>query len=223
MAGLTFKNCDTFYGRVCIYLGCMGLGLSGFLFIDCGQISANRLSILPLTSSNASLNVSLNIKPENVKSDVFSNLNENLNKNIGRNLDRLTTKIKDRAQYLPVTAKAKIADRIINLEVTRNPIEQSKGLMFRSTLPDDRGMLFNFNPPQEIGFWMKNVPVPLDIVFIYQNKIVAIAANALPCKAEPCPIYPTPSVVADRVIELRAGLTREMKLKLGDRVTVEKI
>ncbi len=206
MAGLTFKNCDIFYSRVCIYLGYIGLGLSGFLVIGCGQISANSLSILPLTSLN-------------VISDVSSNPNNHVNKLIANK------KIKDieKAQYLPVTAKAKIADRTIKLEVTRSLAEQSKGLMFRSTLPDDRGMLFNFNPPQAIGFWMKNVPVALDIVFIYKNKVVAIAPNAMPCKAEPCTIYPTPSVVADQVIELRAGLAREMKLKLGDRVIIEKI
>jgi uncharacterized protein len=214
MTGLTFKNCDTFYDRVCIYLGCMGLGLSGFLIIGCGQVSADSLSILPLTSLN-------------VISDVSSSPNKNTDNTPDKSLNKLTaikkTKVTDRAQYLPVTVKAIIADRMIELEVTRNSIERSKGLMFRSTLPDDRGMLFNFNPPQAIGFWMKNVPVPLDMIFIYQNKIVAIAPNAIPCKTEPCTIYPDNPVVADQVIEVRGGLAKEMKLKLGDRVVIEKI
>jgi len=111
--------------------------------------------------------------------------------------------------------------RVINLEVTRTISEQSKGLMFRNTLPDDRGMLFNFDPPQSVSFWMQNVPVPLDMVFIYQSKIVAIASSAAPCKANPCAIYPSSPVFTDLVIELRSGLAKEIGLKLGDLVTVE--
>jgi uncharacterized protein len=204
MTGLTFKNCDTFYRRVWIYLGSMGLGLSSFLTMGCTPISPNSSSILPLTSPN-------------VISDTAPTPNKLV---IGENSK---TQNVEKAQYLPITARAKIAGRTINLEVTRTIPEQSKGLMFRSTLPDDRGMLFNFDPPQSISFWMKNVPVPLDMVFIYQGKVVAIAANAPPCKAIPCPIYPSTPVVTDQVIELRAGLTEEIGLKLGDRITVENI
>jgi uncharacterized protein len=206
MTGLTFKNCDTFYRRVYIYLGSISLGLSGFLTMGCTPISPTSSSILPLTASNASTNVI---------SDPASNPNKLVVTEKNREPDG------EKAQYLPITARAKIAGRIINLEVTRTISEQSKGLMFRSTLPDDRGMLFNFDPPQSISFWMKNVPVPLDMVFIYQGKIVAIAPSAAPCKATPCAVYPSTPVVTDRVIELRSGLAKEMGLKLGDRVTFE--
>jgi len=92
----------------------------------------------------------------------------------------------EKAQYLPITARAKIAGRTINLEVTRTNAEQAQGLMFRSTLPDDRGMLFNFNPPQAMSFWMKNVPVPLDMVFIYQGKVVA--SPLMSRHAKPIPV-----------------------------------
>jgi len=126
-----------------------------------------------------------------------------------------------KAQYLPITARAKMGGRVINLEVTRTISEQSKGLMFRTTLPDDRGMLFNFDPPQAVSFWMQNVPVPLDIVFIHQGKVTAIAPGAPPCKANPCQIYPSTPVFTDLVIELRSGLAKEIGLKLGDLVTVE--
>ena len=206
MTGLTFKNCDTFYRRVWIYLGFMGLGLSSFLTMGCTPISPTSSSILPLTASNAS---------PNVISDSSSNPNKLVVSEKHQDRDG------EQAQYLPITARAKIAGRIINLEVTRTIPEQSKGLMFRSTLPDDRGMLFNFDPPQAIAFWMKNVPVPLDMVFIYQGKIVAISPSAAPCKATPCAVYPSTPVVTDQVIELRSGLAKEMGLKLGDRVIVE--
>lgn len=132
--------------------------------------------------------------------------------------------IKDNTpQYLPLGASVKIGDRTINLEVTRTINEQSKGLMFREALPDDRGMLFDFNPPDAVRFWMKNVPVPLDIVFIYQDRVVAIAHNVLPCKTDRCFLYPETPVTTDRVIELRSGLTKEIDLKLGERISIEKI
>jgi len=172
----------------------MALGLGSFLTMGCTQIPANSSSILPKTSLNVISDASSKTIPKNEK-----------------------------AQYLPITATAKMGGRVINLEVTRTIPEQSKGLMFRATLPDNRGMLFNFNPPQAIGFWMKNVPVALDMVFIYQGKIVAIAPSAAPCKANPCAVYPSPPVVTDQVIELRSGLAQEIGLKVGDLVTVENI
>jgi uncharacterized protein len=95
--------------------------------------------------------------------------------------------------------------------------------MFRPTLDEDRGMLFNFDPPQALSFWMKNVPVPLDMVFVYQGKVVAIAPNVPPCKTDECPLYPENPVTSDRVIELRSGLTKKIDLNVGDQLKIEKI
>jgi hypothetical protein len=62
------------------------------------------------------------------------------------------TQVKDtnKPQYLPITATTTINGHIINLEVTRTTEEQSKGLMYRKVLPDDRAMLFDFNPPDAV-------------------------------------------------------------------------
>lgn len=129
----------------------------------------------------------------------------------------------NKAQYLQIEATTTIGRQVINLEVTHTLEEQTKGLMYREALPDDRGMLFNLNPPDGVRFWMKNVPVPLDIVFIYQDHVVAIAPNVPPCKTDECPLYPENPVTADRVIELRSGLTKKIDLKLGDQINIEKI
>jgi len=180
----------------------MGLGLSSFLAIACLQTQANNLSTHALTAPT-------------IISDTRSIIDES---NSYKKIQSV-----DKAQYLPITARAKIAGRTINLEVTRNTSEQAQGLMFRAALPSDRGMLFNFDPPQAISFWMKNVPVPLDMVFIYQGKVIAIAPNVPPCKANPCAVYPATPVVTDRVIELRAGRTKELGLKLGDRIVIENL
>ena len=52
------------------------------------------------------------------------------------------------------------------VEIARTPPERSRGLMFREELPKDHGMLFDFGEEQPVSFWMKNTPLPLDLVFI---------------------------------------------------------
>ena len=129
--------------------------------------------------------------------------------------------VEELAQYLPITATATISGREIQLEVVNNPSQQEKGLMFRPPLADDRGMLFPFTPARPVAFWMKNTPSPLDIIFLLDGEVKAIARNVTICKTDPCPIYPENGVVADNVIEVRAGLTQELNLKEGDRIAIK--
>lgn len=124
------------------------------------------------------------------------------------------------AQNLPVTATTKISQEIIELEVAQTPQQQALGLMFRESLPADRGMLFPFSEPQIARFWMKNVLIPLDIIFLYQGKVKAIAANVPPCSVDPCPVY-GPDVLVDRVLELAGGRAKELDLQIGDRLKIE--
>lgn len=131
------------------------------------------------------------------------------------------TPVEELAQYLPITATANISGREIQLEVVNTPSQQQKGLMFRPPLNDDRGMLFPFTPARPVAFWMKNTPSPLDIIFLLDGEVKAIARNAMICKTDPCPIYPANGVVADNVLEVRAGLTQELGLKEGDRINVK--
>ncbi|UWU48197.1 hypothetical protein APLC1_2986 [Limnospira platensis C1] len=123
-------------------------------------------------------------------------------------------------QMLPITAKAMIGDREIQLEVARTPEQQTLGLMFRTFLPDNRGMLFVFARPEFAQFWMKNCKIPLDMIFMRDGVVRYIQVNALPCEAEPCPTYGPTNVMVDKVIELRGGLTEELGLQLGDRISV---
>ncbi len=125
-------------------------------------------------------------------------------------------------QQLPITAQAVMAEQVIELEVARTRQQQATGLMHRDPLPDTRGMLFPFDPPKTVGFWMKNVPVPLDMVFLHQGKIVGIQNSAPPCQTQPCPVYGPRSLV-DHVIELRAGRAQELGLNVGDSVTVKEL
>ncbi|MCS6812204.1 MAG: DUF192 domain-containing protein [Cyanobacteria bacterium] len=123
-------------------------------------------------------------------------------------------------QSLPISATAIIAGKPIKLEVARTVQEQSTGLMYRPSLPDDRGMLFPFDPPMTVSFWMKNVQIPLDMVFMRQGKVLFIAANVPPCQSDPCPVY-GPGVPIDNVIELRGGRAKELGIQIGDFITIQ--
>lgn len=124
-------------------------------------------------------------------------------------------------QQLPVTAVAEFGGQRINLEVALTPEQQALGLMYRPALAPDRGMLFPISPPRPVSFWMKNVPVALDMVFIYQGRIQALASQVPPCVADPCPTYgPQGRLLVDQVIELAAGRAAELGLQVGDGVAV---
>lgn len=123
-------------------------------------------------------------------------------------------------QMLPIAAEVQIGGQRIWLEVTRTPQEQQIGLMYRTSLPPDRGMLFSFDPPRPVGFWMRNVKIPLDMVFLRDGEVQAIAANVPPCTTTTCPTY-GPETSIDQVIELRGGRAAELGLQVGDQVNVK--
>ena len=123
-------------------------------------------------------------------------------------------------QTLPVSAQATIASRTIELEVAKTQQQQATGLMGRASVPDNRGMLFLFNSPQNIRFWMKNVNIPLDMIFMKNGEVKAIAASVPPCKAEPCPTYGANTAV-NQVIELRGGRAAELGLKVNDKIKIK--
>lgn len=116
-------------------------------------------------------------------------------------------------------ASTEVIGQTIYLEIAQTPEEQAIGLMYRTSLADDRGMLFPFDPPQRVGFWMKNVPISLDIIFLRNSKVINIAANAPSCTHEPCPIYPSVTAI-DQVVELRGGRAAALGLKLGDTLPI---
>lgn len=124
-------------------------------------------------------------------------------------------------QILPVTAEVELGGQLIGLEVAETPQQQAIGLMARESLSDDRGMLFPFEPPRAVSFWMKNVLIPLDMVFIRDGKIVAIAREVPPCESNPCPTYGPADEAVDYVLELRGGLAASLGLQSGDSVDIE--
>ena len=123
-------------------------------------------------------------------------------------------------QMLPITATAEIAEATIQLEVAETPQQQATGLMYRDCLADDRGMLFPFGTARIARFWMKNVPISLDMVFLNGDRVVGIAADVPPCQVNPCPVY-GPEAKVNQVIELRGGRAEELGIKIGDQIEVK--
>ena len=126
-------------------------------------------------------------------------------------------------QRLPIEAYIRLGDRRLELEVARTPQQQAMGLMYREELPDDRGMVFPFNPPRPVSFWMKNVRINLDMIFLFEGDVVGLAEDVPPCEtvASRCPTYgPGDRVLVDAVIELRGGRAAELGIEVGDRLEV---
>ncbi len=124
-------------------------------------------------------------------------------------------------QSLPIAAQTRIGGNLIQLEVARTPQQQEIGLMNRTKLANDRGMLFPFDPPRPVQFWMRNTLIPLDMLFLRNGVVAGIAQNVPPCKADPCPTYGDRNQDIDQVIELRGGRAAELGLKAGDRLAVQ--
>jgi hypothetical protein len=105
--------------------------------------------------------------------------------------------------------------KVLQAEVMVSDEDRAMGLMFRPTLPLDRGMIFLFETADFHGIWMKNCKFPIDILWLDETKrIVHVAESVPPCKADPCPVY-NPMRRASWVIELNAGQARREKAVLG--------
>lgn len=104
---------------------------------------------------------------------------------------------------------------VFKSEIARTSAEQAKGLMFRTEIGDDEGMIFVRNPPDVASFWMRNTVIPLDIIFIgLDRRIINIAANAKPY--DETPLSAAGPTLA--VLEINGGLAAKLGIKPGDKV-----
>jgi uncharacterized membrane protein (UPF0127 family) len=103
----------------------------------------------------------------------------------------------------------------LTVEVMVEDEDRAMGLMFRPSLPEDRGMLFIFEGVGFHGIWMKNCRFPIDIVWLDENrKVVHLAPRVPHCVRDPCPVY-MPMRRAAYVVEMNAGSARREKIVLG--------
>lgn len=98
-------------------------------------------------------------------------------------------------------------------EIAATIDEQARGLMFRTSLGDDKAMIFPYQTPEILSFWMKNTVISLDIIFINEDGSIANIAR----DTEPYSLDSVSSInPAIAVLEVRAGLTKELGIKKGD-------
>ena len=101
------------------------------------------------------------------------------------------------------------------VELADSDAERSQGLMWRGSMPADRGMLFSFPRPEPQAFWMRNTYIPLDILYIGDDgRIVSIAKNTEPLSEAPIPS----GAPARSVLEINGGLADRLGILPGDRV-----
>lgn len=115
----------------------------------------------------------------------------------------------------PLTIISRGVRHQFTVEVARTPREQQVGLMFRTNIPADSGMLFIWPTVQESDMWMENCPVPEDMLFVGPDGVISsIAENTVPESlaqiSSDGPVRAT--------VELQGGITAKLDIRVGDRI-----
>lgn len=117
---------------------------------------------------------------------------------------------------VPLTVTQNGKTHRFRVEMARTMEEQGRGLMFRTEMGPDEGMLFPTGTPQFRSFWMRNTVIPLDLLFVGPDHLVSnIAADAVPYSETPIP-SDGPAIA---VLELNGGRAAELGIVPGARVT----
>ena len=99
-----------------------------------------------------------------------------------------------------------------SIEIADDAAERAQGLMFRETMPRDHGMYFVYPTGRPVAFWMKNTPLPLDIIYINERGIVcSIVADTTPYSEEALPS----GCAAQTVLELNGGEAKAAGIRVG--------
>ncbi|NTV30574.1 DUF192 domain-containing protein [candidate division WWE3 bacterium] len=107
------------------------------------------------------------------------------------------------------------------VEVANTPIKREEGLMNKERLDSNKGMLFTYDQPQLMTFWMKNTLIPLDLIVINNNKVVDIIESMEPCTDQTsCTIYKS-KVSGDKAMEINGGLVEKLNIAIGDTISIE--
>tara|TARA_Y100001947_G_C10330183_1_gene300423 strand:- start:281 stop:778 length:498 start_codon:yes stop_codon:yes gene_type:complete len=116
---------------------------------------------------------------------------------------------------IPLTVTSGDERIAFSVEVADTPEAQARGLMFRTELGDNEGMIFPYDGTRAQSFWMKNTPLPLDIIYIGPDRRISnIAAETEPYSLDP--VYSVGPVLG--VLELRGGRAAELGIEPGDLV-----
>ncbi|OAF05685.1 hypothetical protein AYJ54_01935 [Bradyrhizobium centrolobii] len=119
------------------------------------------------------------------------------------------------ASFQPLEIVTKNGVQVFSVEMATTEEEKQTGLMYRKELADGKGMLFDFNPEQEVSMWMKNTYISLDMIFIRADgRILRIAENTEPLSTR----IISSQGLARAVLEVPAGTAQKYGIRPGDRV-----
>ena len=103
----------------------------------------------------------------------------------------------------------------VRVELALTSDQRARGLMWRDHLDEDAGMLFVFPEARDLAFWMKNTPLPLDIIFIdAEGRVVSIAENTTPYSEKSLPS----AAPAQYVLEVNGGFAKKRGVAPGTRI-----
>ena len=118
-------------------------------------------------------------------------------------------------EQVPLTITSSNGVHRFIAEVARSPGEQERGMMFRESVAPDKGMIFPYDPPRAVSFWMKDTLIPLDLIFIRADGTIARITTGVPLSEQ---MMPSGEPVA-AVFEIAGGRAAELGIKPGDEVS----
>ena len=207
-----------------------GIGAGGILGILSGatqtgeQDAGARIESAIESASGRATGVGIGLESSRAQSRAQSNAQTSIRKIKIEKIANRTPFSRNWAYYpLTITSQTNPQQIIeFQVQIPKNRKQKQKGLMFRTRLADEQGMLFTYRTPQNITMWMENTYIPLDMVFIAPNdstdspnknrgKIVDIIYNTKPLSRA---ILSSPNK-AIAVLELKAGTARKFNLQIG--------
>lgn len=116
-------------------------------------------------------------------------------------------------------SKVTVGNHVFHAERAETPQELAHGLKSHTTLSDSQGMLFIFKEPHQRTFWMRDMHIPIDLLWIKNNKIIGFEQHMQPEREAPFTLYQAPDRV-DHVLEIQAGAIAKKGISIGDAVLI---
>lgn len=113
---------------------------------------------------------------------------------------------------VPLVVETSGGKKSFRIEIAATPMDRSMGLMYRTDLADDQSMLFVFEQTIPVSFWMKNTPLPLDLLFIDQHGKIRDIKQGEPYSEAMI----APREAVRFVLELKAGTAEKNGIRVGD-------
>lgn len=123
----------------------------------------------------------------------------------------------------PSLSSIQVGNTLVNIEIADTSAKRNKGLGGRESLASDSGMLFLFDKTDRYNFWMKGMKIPLDFIWILDDKVVDITENVPPQVGQPdanLTIYSS-KVDTNKLLEVNAGFISANNIKIGDTIVVK--